>query len=86
MVHYRRRPFPACRRGAQGNLAEALKAYRDSLAIKDRPAKADRGNVGGQRDLSVSYAKLAVVCKRWGASAEALTALQQDQSIIVRMT
>ena len=39
---------------AQGNLAEALKSYQDSLAIADRLAKADPGNAGWQRDLSVS--------------------------------
>ena len=37
---------------AQGNLPEALKAYRDSLAISERLAKADPGNAGWQRDLS----------------------------------
>ena len=38
----------------QGNLPEALKAYRDSLAIAERLAQADPGNAGWQRDLSVS--------------------------------
>ena len=38
---------------AQGKLAEALKSYRDSLAIAERLAKADPGNAGWQRDLSV---------------------------------
>ena len=32
---------------AQGNLPEALKSYRDGLAIADRLAKADPGNAGG---------------------------------------
>ena len=44
---------------AQGNLAEALKAYRDGLAIAERLAAADPSNAGWQRDLSVSHAKLA---------------------------
>ena len=44
---------------AQGNLPEALKSYRDSLAIADRLAKADPGNADWQRDLSVSYRKSA---------------------------
>ena len=39
---------------AQGNLPEALKSYRDGLAIRERLAKADPGNAGWQRDLSVS--------------------------------
>ena len=40
---------------AQGNLLEALKTFRDGLSIRDRLAKADPGNAGWQRDLSVSY-------------------------------
>jgi hypothetical protein len=36
----------------QGNLPEALKAYRDGLAIRDRLAKADPCNAGWQRGLS----------------------------------
>ena len=71
---------------AQGNLPEALKTYRDSLAIRDRLAKSDPGNAGWQRDLSVSFAKLAGVSRKMGASADALSALQQGRAIIVRMT
>jgi hypothetical protein len=71
---------------AQGNLPEALKSYRDSLAIRDRLAKSDPGNAGWQRDLSVSYAKLAVVLRKKGAAADALSALRQGQAIIARMT
>ncbi|MFZ1093303.1 MAG: hypothetical protein WAN75_29480 [Xanthobacteraceae bacterium] len=40
---------------AQGDLTAALQAYRDSLGIRERLAKADPGNAGWQRDLSVSY-------------------------------
>ena len=39
---------------AQGNLPEALKSYRDGQTIFERLAKADPGNAGWQRDLSVS--------------------------------
>jgi hypothetical protein len=44
---------------AQGNLPEALKTYRDGLAIADRLAQADPGNAGWQRDLIVLCVKLA---------------------------
>jgi hypothetical protein len=44
---------------AQGNLAEALKSFRDRLAIRDRLAKAPPGNAGWQFDLVVSNWKLA---------------------------
>jgi hypothetical protein len=43
---------------AQGNLPEALKSYRDSLAIRDRLAKSDPGNAGWQRDLAVCDERL----------------------------
>jgi hypothetical protein len=44
---------------AQGNLGEALKAYRDSLAIFERLANAYPSNAGCQNDLSISYSKVA---------------------------
>jgi tetratricopeptide (TPR) repeat protein len=44
---------------AQGNLPEALKSFRDGLAIAGRLVKADPGNAGWQRDLSVWYEKIA---------------------------
>jgi hypothetical protein len=43
---------------AQGNLSEALKSYRDGLAIADRLAKAGPGNAQWQSDLVVSLVKL----------------------------
>jgi hypothetical protein len=46
---------------AQGNLPEALKSFRDGLAIADRLAKADPGNLNWQRDLSVSLNKIGDV-------------------------
>jgi hypothetical protein len=45
----------------QGNLAAALKSYRDGLAIGDRLAKADANNAEWQRDLIVSYMKMSEV-------------------------
>ncbi len=57
---------------AQGDLAGALKSYRDSLAIADRLAKSDPGNAGWQRDLSVSYEKIGDVQVAQGDLAGAL--------------
>jgi hypothetical protein len=48
----------------QGDLAGALKSYEADLAIAERLAKSDLGNAGWQRDLSVSYSKLATVYRR----------------------
>ena len=44
---------------AQGDLATALTSYQAALAIGERLAKADPGNAGWQRDLSVSHARSA---------------------------
>jgi hypothetical protein len=41
---------------AQGKLSEALQAYRDSLAIRERLAKADPGNAGWQMVSRVNRA------------------------------
>jgi hypothetical protein len=43
---------------AQGNLPAALTSYQASLGIAERLAKADPGNAGWQRDLSVSHNKI----------------------------
>ena len=40
---------------------DALQSFRASLAIAERLAKADAGNAGWQRDLSVSYEKVGNV-------------------------
>jgi hypothetical protein len=48
-------------------------------------ARAQRSCADRQRDLSVSYAKLAIVLRKMGATADALSALRQGQAIIGRM-
>ena len=70
----------------RGNLPDALKSYRDGLAIRDRLAKADPGNAGWQRDLSVSYAKLGVAFRKAGRNTDALSELRDGQAIMARMT
>jgi tetratricopeptide (TPR) repeat protein len=69
----------------RGNLPEALKSYRDGLAIIDRLAKADPGNAEWQRDLSVSFAKLAVVFRKAGNNTDALNALKEGRAIAERI-
>ena len=65
---------------AQGNLPAALKSYRDSLAITERLAKADPGNAGWQRDLSVSYNKVGDVQEAQGDLPAALKSYQATAS------
>src|SRR5436190_1020597 len=59
---------------AQGKLDDALKAYSDGLAIRERLAAADRSNTGWQRDLSVSYNKVGDVLVAQGKLDDALKA------------
>ena len=70
---------------AQGNLPAALDAFNASLRLRVRLAKADPGNAGCQRDLSVSHAKLANLYRQAGEPDKALGALREGQAIIARM-
>jgi hypothetical protein len=70
---------------AQGDLAGALKSYRDSLAIAERLARSDPGHAGWQRDLSVSHAKLASVHRRLGETNAARSELRKGQEIMARL-
>ena len=69
----------------RGNLPEALKSYRDGLAIADRLAKADPGNAGWQRDLSVSYNKIGDVLVAQGNLPEALKSYRDGLAIVDRL-
>ena len=70
---------------AQGKLDEALKAYRDGLAIRERLAAADPGNTRWQRDLSVSYNKVGDVLMAQGKLDEALKAYRDSLAICERL-
>jgi hypothetical protein len=70
---------------AQGNLPEALKSFRDSLAIADRLAKADPGNAGWQHDLAISYGRVATTEAQTGARDQALSAFRRGRDIIAML-
>jgi tetratricopeptide (TPR) repeat protein len=70
---------------AQGKLDEALKAYRDGLAIMERLAAADRGNTEWQRGLAISRSKLASVYERQGGIADALQELTKARDIMAAL-
>ena len=70
---------------AQAKLDEALKAYRDSLAINERLAAADPSNAGWQRDLSVSYNKVGNVLRAQGDLAGALASYRASLAIRQRL-
>ena len=56
---------------AQGDLAGALKAYREDMAVAARLATADPSNADWQRDLYVSYWRMADISEKTG-TGEAL--------------
>ena len=70
---------------AQGDLAGALKSYRDSLAIRDRLAQSDPGNAQWQRDLGISNERIGDVLVAQGDLADALKSYQAKQAIIDRL-
>ena len=63
---------------AQGNLTAALESYQASLAIRERLARADPGNAGWQRDLSVSHERIGDVLVEQGNLTAALESYQAD--------
>src|SRR5216683_3764804 len=48
-----------------------------SLAIRERLAKADRGNAGWQRDLSVSHERIGDVQNMRGETIQAIAAFER---------
>jgi tetratricopeptide (TPR) repeat protein len=81
---------------AQGKLEEALKAYRDGLAIAEPLAAADRSNAQWQRDLGIwyrkvgevlaaSYQKVGDVRAAQGKLEEALKAYRDGFAIVERL-
>ena len=70
---------------AQGNLAEALKSYRDGLVVADRLAKANPGNADWQRDLAICQGRVGVVLAKQGDASHALDMLQQGRAVVARL-
>jgi tetratricopeptide (TPR) repeat protein len=66
---------------AQGDLAGALKSYRESLAIREKLVKQEPRNAGVQRDLSVSYNKVGDVQSAQGDLAGALKSYRESLAI-----
>ena len=68
-------------RQAQGDLAGALQAYEDSLAIAEQLAASDPGNADWQRDLSISWERIGGVREQQGDRAGALEAWRRALAI-----
>ena len=70
---------------AQGDLAGALKSYRDALVIVERLAKSDPGNAIWQRDLAVSFDRIGNVQVEQGELAGALKSYRDGLAIKERL-
>ena len=68
-----------------GRSDEALKSFRDGLAIRDRLAKADPGNAGWQYDLGISNEGIGDVQIAQGDLAAALKSYEAKREIISRL-
>ncbi|MSP01478.1 MAG: toll/interleukin-1 receptor domain-containing protein, partial [Acetobacteraceae bacterium] len=66
---------------ARGNLPGALASFHDGLTIADRRTKADPGNAGWRRDLSVSYNRIGDVLVAQGNLPEALKSFRDGLAI-----
>jgi tetratricopeptide (TPR) repeat protein len=71
---------------AQGDLAGALKSYRDSLAIAEKLAKQDPSNVLWQGDLAWSFRRVGQTLHSQGKLTEALAAFQNSKETLERLT
>jgi tetratricopeptide (TPR) repeat protein len=69
----------------QGDLAGALLAYRESLAVTQRLAAADPSDPGCQRDFFVSHIKLGDVLRAQGDLAGALLAYRESLAVSQRL-
>ncbi len=71
---------------AQGNLTEALAAFKASLAIRERLAKADPGNAGWQLDIAASLQRVGDMAQKNGDTGGALGAFRRGLEIMSRLT
>ena len=69
----------------KGALDDALKAYRDGLAIADPLAKANPDNAGWQHDFSISNEKVGDALVARGALTDALKAYRNGLAIAERL-
>jgi tetratricopeptide (TPR) repeat protein len=68
-----------------GQLGEAIRLYRESLAIREQLAAADPDNTHAQHDLSISYNSLARVLESTGQLDEAEGLFRKDLAIAERL-
>src|SRR5260370_13319202 len=65
--------------------AGALYVMRKGLGAIEQAAEIDPNNAGLQRDVAISYGKLAAALRMAGETEAALDALRRAQAIVERM-
>ncbi|EAQ35809.1 TPR repeat protein [Nitrobacter sp. Nb-311A] len=70
---------------AQGKLPEALKPFRDGLAIREQLTNAHPDNAGLQHDLSISHEKIGDLLAAQGKLDEALESIRKQLAIVERL-
>ena len=70
---------------AQGNPQEALKSYRDGLAVRARLAEAEPGDTNARRELSSAYGKLGDILWARGDLPGALQSYRDGFAIVDRL-
>jgi tetratricopeptide (TPR) repeat protein len=70
---------------AESGAATALESFRKGLAAIEQAAEIDPNNAAVQRDISVSYGRIAAALRKSGQNEQALDALRRAQAIIERM-
>jgi tetratricopeptide (TPR) repeat protein len=70
----------------QGNLPQALQAYRRSLAIREQLAHADPEKTSRQFDLTFSYQRIGDVELELGDLAQAANSFSARHAILARLT
>jgi type II secretory pathway component PulM len=68
-----------------GNLDGALQAYQDGLHIREMLAAHGSGNADWQRNLAISYGRLAIIDTLQGERERALAAFRKGRAIIARL-
>ena len=72
---------------SQGEREEAMRCYQQSLSLAESLADKDPGNAEWQRDLAVSYAKLALMGEvplvHWQRVVDVFSGLKQDGRLAV---
>ena len=70
---------------AQGHPSAALASYEAGLTIRERLAQSDPGNAAWQRDLAISYGKIALAYLKSHRVDQMRDALATGRAVLARL-